>query len=248
MNNKILEVRNITRTFDNIKCLDNISFNLYSGDFLLIAGANGSGKTLLMKHLNGLFPIKRSTIFFKGEDCYKKDDLMKKRVGIIFQNPDSQIVGLTVKDDVAFGPGNIGIKGDELNKTVARVLSEMEISHLSDKNPYILSGGEKKRVTIAGVLAMNPDILIFDEPFIGLDYPGVISVTKSLLKLKAEGRNIIVITHDLEKIAAYCNRMIIMSKGKIVHDGLPNELIDKVSDYSIRRPFQKDLKDMTWLT
>ena len=110
------------------------------------------------------------------------------------------------------------------------------------------SGGEKKRVTIAGVLAMSPKIIIFDEPFIGLDFKGVINVTKSLLDLKAQGETIVVITHDLEKILAYCSRVIIMNKGRIVANGAPTNILNKVQEFGIRRPVQQKIKDMTWLT
>lgn len=245
--NKLLEVKGITKSFDGVIRLNSISFSIFSGDFLIIAGSNGSGKTLLMKHLNGLYPIKKNRLFFNGEDCYKKENLMKKRIGLIFQNPDNQIVGLTVKSDIAFGPKNLGWSKDKIEETVNNALKHMDIIHLKDRNPHTLSGGEKKKVTIAGVLSMKPDIIVFDEPFIGLDYPGVISVTKSLIKLKEAGFTVIIISHDLEKITAYGNRMIIMSEGEIKLDGKPEDIIDKVENYGIRRPIQKSVEDMTWL-
>ncbi len=245
--NKLLEVKGITKSFDGVVRLNSISFSLYNGDFLIIAGANGSGKTLLMKHLNGLYSIKKSTLFFNGEDCYKKENLMKKRIGLIFQNPDNQIVGLTVKSDIAFGPKNLGWSKSKIEDSVNNSLEHMDIIHLEDRNPHTLSGGEKKKVTIAGVLAMKPDIIVFDEPFIGLDYPGVVSVTKSLIKLKEAGFTVIIISHDLEKITAYGNRMIIMSDGEIKLDGKPEDIIDQVGKYGIRRPIQKSVDEMTWL-
>lgn len=245
--NNILRIEGITKVFDNKTYLNNISLSINRSDFLVIAGCNGSGKTLLMKHLNGLFPIKRGTIYFNGEDCYKKENIMKSRIGIVFQNPDTQIIGLTVKDDVAFGPKNLGLKKDEIDNIVDKSLKNMSIEHLKDRNPHTLSGGEKKRVTIAGILAMSPEIIIFDEPFIGLDYPGVISVLKSLIKLKDQGETIVLITHDLEKILSHVNRVIIMAAGEIKADGKPAELIDEVEKWGIRRPIQKNISDMTWL-
>ncbi|OQY40067.1 MAG: hypothetical protein B6229_02660 [Spirochaetaceae bacterium 4572_7] len=247
MSNPLLEVKNISKTFDNNLYLDRVSFNINKGDFLVIAGSNGSGKTLLMKHLNGLYKINEDSIFFNGEDCYKKEKIMKQRIGIVFQNPDTQVVGLTVEDDVAFGPRNLGLSKDDVENVVTKTLTKMEILHLKESNPHTLSGGEKKRVTIAGVLAMSPQIIIFDEPFIGLDYPGVIAVTKSLLELKKQGETIIVITHDLEKILAYSSKVIIMSEGKIVNKGSAKDIIDTVENWGIRRPIQNDVKDMTWL-
>jgi biotin transport system ATP-binding protein len=243
----LIKTVGISKSFDGVTYLDNISFSINRGDFLLIAGCNGSGKTLLMKHLNGLFPIKKGTLFYMGEDCFKKEREMKSRVGIVFQNPDTQIIGLTVEDDIAFGPSNLGLKRSEIEQRVNSVFRRMSIEHLRGRNPHTLSGGEKKRVTIAGVLAMNPTIIIFDEPFIGLDYPGVIDVTRSLLRLKEEGETVIIITHDLEKIAAYCNGAIILSEGKIVMQGSISNIIDSVEKWGIRRPIQNSISEMTWL-
>lgn len=247
MTDVLLYTKNINKSFDGKQYLKNISINIFKGDFLLIAGCNGSGKTLLMKHLNGIYPIKKKTLFFKGNDCYKQEKLMKKRIGIVFQNPDTQIVGLTVRNDIEFGPKNLGYSKEKIEETVNRVINLMEISHLADRNPHTLSGGEKKRVTIAGILAMNPEIIIFDEPFIGLDYPGVISVTKSLIKLKKRGETVVVITHDLEKVLKYSNRVIIMSEGEVVNEGTPENLINDFEKWGIRRPVQKSVKDMSWL-
>lgn len=247
MMSSLLKAIGINKSFDGVVCLNNISLLVMKGDFLLIAGCNGSGKTLLMKHLNGLFPIKKGTLFYNDEDCYKKEREMKRVVGIVFQNPDTQIIGLTVEDDISFGPKNLGLEKSEVGIRVNNVLDRMNINHLRTRNPHSLSGGEKKRVTIAGVLAMNPEIIIFDEPFIGLDYPGVISVTESLLRLKSDGETVIIITHDLEKIAAYCNRGIVLSEGKVVSEGTLPEIIDSVEKWGIRRPIQKKVKDMTWL-
>lgn len=248
MKNSLLQANCITKSFDGRLCLDNISFSIERGEFLLIAGCNGSGKTLLMKHLNGLFPIKKGTLFFNGKDCYKQEKLMKTRVGIVFQNPDNQIIGLTVEDDISFGPRNLGLSKLVREDRVNKALKRMSITHLKDRQPHTLSGGEKKRVTIAGILVMNPQIIILDEPFIGLDYLGVIDVTKSLIQLKADGETIIIITHDLEKIAKYCSRGIILSKGKIADKGTMEEIIDNVEKWGIRRPSQKDVGSMTWLT
>ncbi|MGL1890277.1 MAG: energy-coupling factor ABC transporter ATP-binding protein [Spirochaetaceae bacterium] len=247
MNKILLEVKGITKSFDEKLYLDDISFSLNKRDFLVIAGCNGSGKTLLMKHLNGLYPIKEGTIFFNGVDCFRSEKIMKRRIGIVFQNPDTQIVGLTVYDDVSFGPRNLGLSKVDIKNCVTKSLKNMDILHLKDRNPHTLSGGEKKRLNIAGILAMEPDVIILDEPFIGLDYPGVISVTKSLIKLKEQGQTIILITHDLEKVLAYCNKMLILSKGKITMTGTPDDIINSVDKWGIRRPIQKSVKEMTWL-
>lgn len=248
MTNTLLCTKRISKSFNEKQYLKDVSLKIFKGEFLVIAGCNGSGKTLLIKHLNGIYPIKKDTLFFKGQDCYKKEKEMKKRIGIVFQNPDTQIVGLTVRSDIEFGPRNLGYSKQRIDEVVSRVIDVMEISHLADRNPHTLSGGEKKRVTIAGILAMNPEIIIFDEPFIGLDYPGVVSVTKSLIKLREHGETVVVITHDLEKVLKYCNRVIIMSSGEIVNEGSPEELIEDFENWGIRRPVQQKVEDMTWLT
>ena len=243
----LIDLVDISIKFDGVYRLNSVNLSIKKGEFLIIAGCNGSGKTLLTKHINGLYPIKKGTLFFKGKDCFKQEKLMKKRVGIVFQNPDNQIVGLTVKDDIEFGPKNLGFIGENLTKTVNSALKTVEIEHLKHRNPHTLSGGEKKRVTIAGVLAMSPELIIFDEPFIGLDYPGVISVTKSIRKLIEMGETIVIITHDLEKILAYANRVVVMSEGSITDSGTPAKIIDNVEKWGIRRPIQKTIEDMTWL-
>ncbi|MBN2618338.1 MAG: ABC transporter ATP-binding protein [Spirochaetales bacterium] len=243
----MLTIRNITKTFNGIERLKNVSFNLKKGEFLLIAGSNGSGKTLLMKHINGLYPIKKNTVFLDGEDYYKKDSELKKKIGIVFQNPDTQFVGLTVEDDIKFGLKNLGFKKKEIEERTEEILIKLNISHIRDRNPFTLSGGEKKRVNIAGILVMSPEIIIFDEPFIGLDYPGVIDLTNAILDLKNSGETIILISHDLEKILAYVNRVIVLNNGEIVANDTPENIINIVEQWGIRRPVQDKIEDMTWL-
>lgn len=243
----LLKVKNITKEFDGIPCLNRVSFDLDRGELLLIAGANGSGKTLLMKHLNGLYRVKKDTIFLNGVDQFKKDRDLKRSVGIVFQNPETQIVSLTVLEDIMFGPLNIGIPYKEAKELALTALDRLDIRHLENRSPYTLSGGELKRVTIAGIIVMKPEIVILDEPFIGLDYPGVKSVTQAIIKLQKSGETIIIITHDLEKVLKYPNRVIIMEKGSIKFDGEPEGALDNLEKYGIRRPSQKSIQEMTWL-
>lgn len=247
MNKPILEAKNINKTFNKKPCLDGISLNIYKGEFLVIAGSNGSGKTLLMKHLNGIYPIKKGTIKFMGEDCYKKDNLMKSRIGLVFQNPDTQIVSLRVEEDVSFGPMNLGLSKEDVECVTDDALNRLQIEHLRDRNPHTLSGGEMKRVTIAGIIAMNPHIIIFDEPFIGLDYQGVISVTEALIDLHKKGETVVVITHDLEKVLKYAERMVVMENGKVVFNGTPTDSLEKLESWGIRRPIQEKVEDMSWI-
>lgn len=247
MSNPILSIKGITKSFDGVTYLNNISMDLYKGKFHLIAGTNGSGKTLLMKHLNGLYPVKKETIFFNGECSYKKEKMLLQKIGLVFQNPDTQIIGLTVEEDIRFGLKNLKIPKQEQISRVESILERLQITHLRDRNPHTLSGGEKKRVNIAGVLVMQPEILILDEPFIGLDYPGVQDILTLITKLKASGETIILISHDLEKVAAYVDHSYILYKGEIVNSGSMSEVIDNVEQWGIRRPKQDRIEDMTWL-
>lgn len=247
MSKPLLKAINITKTFNKKPCLDRVSLDIFKGEFLIVAGSNGSGKTLLMKHLNGIYPIKKGTILFNDEECHKKENIMKSRIGIVFQNPDTQIVSLTVEEDISFGPLNLGAKKSEVKKLTDIALKKLEIEHLRNRNPHTLSGGEMKRVTIAGVIAMNPDIIIFDEPFIGLDYKGVISVTEALIELHNKGETVVVITHDLEKVFKYAQRVVVLESGKVVYNGSPEKSLEKLENWGIRRPVQENIEDMSWL-
>jgi biotin transport system ATP-binding protein len=244
--NSLLRVNSITKEFSGVKYLNNVSFTLNKGDFFVLAGANGSGKTLLIKHLNGLFPIKKDTIYLNGVDCYKKEGFIRQKIGLVFQNPETQIVSLNVKEDVAFGLFNSGLNKNEIKNRVQGVLEDLEITHLGDRNPFTLSGGELKRVTIAGVLVMEPEIIILDEPFIGLDYPGVIDVIKAILDLQKLNKTIVIITHDLSKILKYTTKIGILNNGELVFIGAPQNSLELLEKNGIRRP-NIPLQDMTWL-
>lgn len=245
--NSFIEVKNLKKSFNGKLCLNIPELSINRGEFLLIAGANGSGKTLFMKHLNGLFKLKRDSILIDGVDYFKNEKELPKKIGIVFQNPDTQLIGLTVEDDIKFGPTNLGLSSDKISTVTTEAINSMDISHLTNLIPHNLSGGEKKRVTIAGILAMSPEVIILDEPFIGLDYKGVKDVTKAILKLKDMGKTVILITHDLEKIAAYVTRTVIMFNGEIVFNGKLSDSLDRLENWDIRKPIQNRIEDMTWL-
>lgn len=247
MTNPILSIRGISKSFDGIFYLKDISMDLFKGKFHLIAGTNGSGKTLLMKHLNGLISVKKDTIFFNGDSCYKKDQFLLQRVGLVFQNPDTQIIGLTVEEDIRFGLKNLKLPRDEQNIRVEKIMERLQITHLRHRNPHTLSGGEKKRVNIAGVLVMQPEIIILDEPFIGLDFPGVKDILNLITELKAAGETIVLISHDLEKVAAYVDYTYILYRGEVVDRGSMSDVMENVEKWGIRRPIQESIEDMTWL-
>jgi biotin transport system ATP-binding protein len=171
-------------------------------------------------------------------------------VGMVFQDADSQIVGETVFDDVAFGPENLKLADEEVRRRVRESLEAMGLWHLKDRRPHLLSGGEKRRLAIAGVLTTRPEVLVFDEPFSNLDYPGVRQVLSRMLDLHKEGRTLVVTTHDLEKVVAHAGRLTIMQEGEIVRDGAPGQLAGEVETFGIRQPwsFKTTGEFVSWLS
>lgn len=233
----IIEVENLSHRFsDNTVGIDSISFTVEEGSLVVIAGPNGSGKTTLLRHLNGLLIPTTGTVKLAG--IAVKKDLMRARqfVGMMFQDADSQIVGETVYEDVAFGPQNLGIDRWEIKKRVKRALQAVDLTEFEDQRPHLLSGGEKRRLAIAGILAMEPSVIVFDEPFSSLDYPGVQQVLRQILAAHQSGRTILIATHDLEKVVAHADRLMLMQAGKIVRDASPDKLLPEVEKFGVRQP------------
>ena len=233
----IIEIEKLRHRFkDGTVGLDGINLQIQEGAFVVIAGPNGSGKTTLIRHLNGLLLPTVGSVKLAGVPV--KRDLLRARclVGMMFQDADSQIVGETVYEDVAFGPENLRLNRDQIGERVVQALESVGLTDLADQSPHLLSGGEKRRLAIAGILAMEPKILAFDEPFASLDYTGVKQVLKKILALHQCGHTILVITHDLEKVLAHADRLIIMQQGQIVMDGVPAEIVSAVETYGVRAP------------
>ena len=233
----IIEIENLSHRFENgILGLDGINLQVQKGAFVIVAGPNGSGKTTLIRHLNGLLLPTAGSIQLAG--AFVQDDLLRARrlVGMMFQDADSQIVGETVYEDVAFGPENLKLDRSQIRKRVKQSLTAVGLTEFADQSPHLLSGGEKRKLAIAGILAMEPEVIAFDEPFASLDYPGVKQVLKQILALHQSGHTIIVITHDLEKVMAHADRLIIMQKGQIVKDGRPSDIVDAVDTFGVRAP------------
>jgi biotin transport system ATP-binding protein len=233
----IIEIENLSHRFaDGSLGLDSVSLKIPLGAFVVVAGPNGSGKTTLIRHLNGLLLPTGGRVKLCGVSV--KHDLRRARrlVGMMFQDADSQIVGETVYEDVAFGPENLRLERNQIRKRVTHALAAVGLTDFADQRPHLLSGGEKRRLAIAGILAMEPKIIAFDEPFTSLDYPGVKQILKQILALHHCGHTILVITHDLEKVLAHADRLIIMQKGKIVRDGMPDEVVNDVETFGVRAP------------
>ena len=233
----IIEIENLSHRFaDGTVGLNKINLSISEGAFVVIAGRNGSGKTTLLKHLNGLLLPTKGVVKLSGVPVTKNLTWSRQMVGMVFQDADSQIVGETVSDDVAFGPENLCLDRTEIKRRVALSLETVGLHHHKDQKPHLLSGGEKRRLAIAGILAMEPKVLIFDEPFSSLDYPGVKEVLAQMISLHQAGHTIIVAAHDLEKLIAHTDRLVIMEKGGIVRDDLPSHLLGDLEVFGIREP------------
>ena len=233
----IIQIENLVHRFaDGTVGLEGVSMEVAEGSFVIIAGANGSGKTTLLRHLNGLLRPTAGTVRVAGVDVAK--DLLRARtmVGMMFQDADSQIVGETVYADAAFGPENLKLDRAEIDRRVQEALAATGLAHLSGKRPHLLSGGEKRRLAIAGILAMQPRVIVFDEPFSNLDYPGVRQVLGQILQLHRSGQTILLTTHDLEKVLAHADRLVFMRGGKIECDGPPPALVAAAEAYGVKRP------------
>ncbi len=233
----IIDIENLTHRFsDGTLGLDRINLKIQTGAFVVVAGPNGSGKTTLIRHLNGLLRPTEGCVKVAGVSVQKDLTRARRIVGMMFQDADSQIVGETVWEDVAFGPENLRLNHDQIRERVAFALNAVGMKDFAKQRPHLLSGGEKRRLAIAGILAMEPRVIAFDEPFASLDYPGVKQVLSQILTLHQAGHTILVITHDLEKVFAHAERLIVMQKGKIVRDGLPADMVSDIDTFGVRAP------------
>jgi len=234
---KIIEIENLNHRFaDGTLGLKNINLTIEEGTFVVIAGPNGSGKSTLLRHLNGLLLPTTGTVRVAGIPVPENLISVRQMVGMVFQDADSQIVGETVSDDVAFGPENLCLDRGEVSRRVARALDLVNLLKLKNQKPHLLSGGEKRRLAIAGILAMEPKVLVFDEPFSSLDYPGIKQVLEQIISLHQTGHTILVAAHDLEKVMAHTDRLVIMNHGKVVKDDSPDQLIGELEAFGIRQP------------
>ena len=245
-----IEIRDLTHRFHHGNVgLQGINLDIAPGEFLVLAGANGSGKTTLLHHLNGLLQPDSGVVMLDGVAVNKNLTESRQKVGMVFQDTDSQIVGETVFADVAFGPENLRWPANRIQEAVDKALNQVGLNHLATQSPLMLSGGERRRLTIAGVFAMQPEIIVLDEPFANLDYPGVRSILQQIISLHRQGFTIIVSAHDLDKIIAHAQRLVIMKKGRIVADGKIPDILPLVEQFNIRLPYEARMGRMvsSWL-
>jgi len=233
----VIDIKNVTHRFeDGTIGIDNVSLTVREGEFVAVAGPNGAGKTTLFYHLNGLLLPDSGTVIVDGISVKKHPRQAKQLVGMVFQDADSQIVGETVYDDAAFGPQNLRLSEEEVEKRVKEALSTVGLTGYEEKRPHLLSQGEKRRLAIAGILAMAPKVMVLDEPFSNLDYFGVTQVLTKILELHRSGHTILVSTHDMEKVVAYADRLILMNGGKKLKDGEPSALLHDLEAFGVRKP------------
>ena len=233
----LIEIENLTFRYPPDEqgrektALDGISLSIEEGSFTCILGSNGSGKSTLAKHLNALLIPSEGTVRIAGMDT-RDEDLtwdIRQNVGMVFQNPDNQIVSSIVEDDVAFGPENMGVDPAEIRRRVDEALGSVNMGAYKKKGPHMLSGGQKQRIAIAGAIAMRPRCIVFDEPTAMLDPKGRQEVIEIIKKLNGEGITAVLITHFMEEAAA-ADRIIILNKGKVAMDGSPGEVFSRTEE------------------
>ena len=216
----MLEARNITFSYDDgTEALNNVNLKVDKGDIVALLGKNGAGKSTLFLHFNGILrPDKGEIIIDEEKLKYDKKSLIKfrQKVGLVFQNPDDQIFAPSVEEDVAFGPLNLKLPMEEVQKRVHEALERVGMVGFEKKAPHHLSGGQKKRVAIAGILAMKPEIMVFDEPTAGLDPKGASKIINLLKELNEQGITIIISTHDVDLVPQYANKVYVLHEGSMI--------------------------------
>lgn len=226
--NRLTHVYNEGTAFEKI-ALNEVSLEIKTGEFIGLIGHTGSGKSTLIQHLNGIIQPTSGEILLDGENIHKDKAKLKevrRRIGLAFQYPEYQLFEMTVYKDVAFGPTNLGWPQEKIHESVVSALELVGISHeLFEKSPFELSGGQKRRVAIAGVLAMNPEVLILDEPTAGLDPKGRDEILAAIRKLHEErGITVILVSHSMEDVAKLADRIIVMHRGQVAMTGTPREI------------------------
>ena len=244
----LLELRNLRYSYDGkVPTLDIAHFLLRPGEKVAVLGANGAGKSTFFLCLNGVLPA-QGEILYRGTAITKKNrNALRKNVGIVFQDPDQQIIASTVAGEVSFGPMNLRLPLAEVRRRVEASLAYMNIQALRDRPPHDLSGGEKKRVSIADIIAMEPEVIVFDEPTVSLDPENLSRFEDLLAQLKEEGRTVLISTHDVDFAYRWADRVVLLQKGRIEADGetgsvMANESVLRAC--SLRPPMLMEISRM----
>jgi cobalt/nickel transport system ATP-binding protein len=244
MTENILKLQDLQYTYpDGTHALKGLNMEITRGQITAILGGNGAGKSTLFNNLNGILKPSSGRLLFKGEPVdYSRKGLIKLRqsVGVVFQDPDSQLFSASVYQDVSFGAVNMRLPEEEVRRRVDIAIERTGISHLKNKPTHALSFGQKKRVAIAGILVMEPEVLILDEPTAGLDPRGISEVMKLLRETQQElGISVIISTHDIDIVPLYCDKVFVMDEGQIVLEGTPQEVFSqkkKIRSVNLRIP------------
>lgn len=228
MDDVILKAENIHYSYDSDKkALKGVSLDIHEKERLVILGANGSGKSTFFLNINGVLKPERGAVYYKDRLIDKSGiKELRKNVGIVFQDADNQIIASSVRAEVSFGPMNLGLSREEVKKRVDDALNYMNIHHLIDRPPHYLSGGEKKRVSIADIIAMDSKIIIFDEPTASLDPKNVVIFEEALDKMSGDGKTLVISTHDIEFAYRFADRIVVFCDGNIIADGSPIDVLD----------------------
>jgi len=223
----MIEVRDVYYSYlSNVEALSGINTVIRDGEFVAIMGENGAGKTTLVKQFNGILKPTRGDVLVDGVNTRKVSVAQLSRaVGLVFQNPDHQLFSETVEEEIAFGLRNFGFKESEILERSSWVLGMLGLEKYRKASPFMLSGGERKRVAVAAVLAWDPKVIVLDEPTIGQDYAQKERLRQFVLKVNSEGRTVVMVTHDVEFVADCSPRVILMSRGRIVGDGEARETL-----------------------
>jgi len=246
MDDVILKAENIHYSYDSDKkALKGVSLDIHEKERLVILGANGSGKSTFFLNINGVLKPERGAVYYKDRLIDKSGiKELRKNVGIVFQDADNQIIASSVRAEVSFGPMNLGLSREEVKKRVDDALNYMNIHHLIDRPPHYLSGGEKKRVGIADIIAMDSKIIIFDEPTASLDPKNVVIFEEALDKMSGDGKTLVISTHDIEFAYRFADRIVVFCDGNIIADGSPIDVLDNekvLKTANLKKPILLDV-------
>jgi len=245
-----LEFKALSKTFpDGASGLSGASLVLETPSFVVLSGRNGSGKSLLIRHALGLEAADSGEVLVDGVILGSRLAETRRRVALVFQEPEHQILGVTVREDAEFGPRAAGERPDSYGSRVEASLTAAGLAGFRDRLCAGLSGGEKRRLAVASALVAGPELIVLDEPFNGLDWTGASALLEVLLRLRASGVGVLVVTHDLEKCLAHADRLVVMDSGRVVRDGAPASLWPELPSLGLRRPpgSVDRLAEMSWL-
>ena len=232
----MLELDGLTHEYEGVRAVDSVSLTVPDGQFLVLCGANGSGKSTLVRHLNGLLEPDAGSVLVNGTEATDDPVAARVAVGMAFQEPRDQFVAATVGGDVRFGPENLGLDHEEIDRRAENAHEAVGLDGREGDRIETLSGGERERVAIAGALAMEPDHLVLDEPFTGLDSPARDRLLDRLRDLHADGTGLIVVTHDLRDLLGDAERVVCLANGQVVVDSEPAAAVEELPAYGVRVP------------